>query len=205
MNRKLPIHPNGFTLLEVLIALAILAMTMTAIMGRQGNILQYTHYIRHATVAAQIARIRLLEVEHVQRQDCFETEEGEVFDEQCGEDGLFEEFHCVIICEKMDANEEILEGITAQVENMVKGVSGDEDLSALTGREQLAGGMETMMPAMDPAALAQAAAMLTGFIPTFLQIMDQKVRKVTLTVTWKEGRKEREQVFTQYVVNTKES
>jgi prepilin-type N-terminal cleavage/methylation domain-containing protein len=196
---------RGFSLLEVLIALAILSMTMTAILGRQGNILQYSHFIRHATISAQIARVRLLDVEHVYRKDCFETEDGQVFDDACGDEGLFRDFHCNITCVRMEADEQVIEEINGQVEQMMSALSGNEDLDELSDRTQLSGGVESMMPSIDPAMMAQAAGMLTGFIPTFIQILDQKVRKVTLIVTWQEGKKTRTQTFSQYIVNTTES
>jgi prepilin-type N-terminal cleavage/methylation domain-containing protein len=57
------VKKRGFTLLEALIAIAILAGLMTAIFGVQASAIQGVRYARDLQVAALLARAKMLEIE----------------------------------------------------------------------------------------------------------------------------------------------
>ena len=62
---------RGFTLLEALIAIAILASLMTAIFGVQASAIQGVRYARDLQVAALLARAKMLEIEWRLKRDGF--------------------------------------------------------------------------------------------------------------------------------------
>ncbi len=76
---------GGFTLLEVLIAVAILGVSLTSLLGSQIESMQATRYARQLSAAAFLAEYQLVEIEWQQRKDGWQTSDvtyqGD-FDEQ---------------------------------------------------------------------------------------------------------------------------
>jgi len=66
----------GFTLLEVMIAIGILAMMMTAIYGLQANAMRSVSYARDTQMASLLAREKMLELEWLLRKDNFALTEA---------------------------------------------------------------------------------------------------------------------------------
>ncbi|MEE9386281.1 MAG: prepilin-type N-terminal cleavage/methylation domain-containing protein [Nannocystaceae bacterium] len=60
---------GGFTLLEVLIAVAILAVSLSSLFGSQLASLRATQYARGLTAAAFLAEYQLLEIQETMRKD----------------------------------------------------------------------------------------------------------------------------------------
>jgi general secretion pathway protein I len=61
--------PRGFTLLEVLVALAVLAIALTSIYRLQGQTYLMSASARFYSIAPQLARIKLAEVERQKFKD----------------------------------------------------------------------------------------------------------------------------------------
>jgi general secretion pathway protein I len=76
---------RGFTLLEVMIALSILALSLTVVAGINANSFQSSNYARGLTVATLLARSKMLEVEIELQEDGFAQgdvdEDGDFSDE----------------------------------------------------------------------------------------------------------------------------
>jgi type II secretion system protein I len=66
-------NDEGFTLLEVLVAVAILALSLTSLLGSQIESMQATRYARQISAAAFLAEYQLIEIEWEQRQDGWQT------------------------------------------------------------------------------------------------------------------------------------
>jgi len=62
---------HGFTLLEVMISLAILALALTTIAGINANSFESSNYARGLTVATLLARSKMLDIELELEQDGF--------------------------------------------------------------------------------------------------------------------------------------
>lgn len=62
---------RGFTLLEVMISLAILALALTTIAGINANSFESSNYARGLTVATLLARSKMLDIELELQQDGF--------------------------------------------------------------------------------------------------------------------------------------
>ena len=69
-----PVGPDdGFTLLEVLVAVAILAISLTSLLDSQLASMQATRYARQLSAAAFLAEYQLVEIEFQQRRDGWQT------------------------------------------------------------------------------------------------------------------------------------
>ena len=79
---------RGFTLLEVMISLAILAVAMVAISDLNGGAVQMHYYARRSTQATLLLRSKMLDIEEQLHKDGFSD-----FDDE--KHGTFEEeqFH----------------------------------------------------------------------------------------------------------------
>ncbi len=60
---------TGFTLLEVMVAVGILAMSLTSLLSSQMASLRATRYARDVTIASFLAEYQLVEVEWLMRKD----------------------------------------------------------------------------------------------------------------------------------------
>ena len=56
---------SGFTLLEVLVAVAILALSLTSLLGSQIESMQATRYARQISAAAFLAEYQLIEIRNL--------------------------------------------------------------------------------------------------------------------------------------------
>lgn len=76
---------RGFTLLEVMIALSILALSLTVVAGINANSFQSSNYARGLTVATLLGRSKMLDVELKLQEDGFaqgDTEEDGDFSDE---------------------------------------------------------------------------------------------------------------------------
>ena len=62
---------RGFTLLEVMIALAILAVSLTILIGTQANSVHMTERASRMSAAAMLARSQMIDIEHELLSDGF--------------------------------------------------------------------------------------------------------------------------------------
>jgi len=159
-----------------MIALAILAVSFTALLGTQSQAMVVTHYIRSVTVASMLARSKLTELEHHYKKEGFDT-----FDETEGgdfsEEG-YSDYKWEVTLEKIEADEAALEQIMAQVPT-----DPDEVKSMMTSSGPLAG--------LDLGTMQFNPGMIFSGLPAFLEQLGEKVRKVTFEITWPEGRRGR--------------
>ncbi len=181
---------RGFTLLEVMIALSILAVSFAALLGSQSSAVVLTRYINGITVASMLARSKMLDLEHQLKKDGFDA-----FDED-RESGDFSdeghpEFEWEALIEKIEIDEGAIQNL---LENAPQ--SREEVVSRLMDNPQLQG--------MDLSSLNFNPSMIYSFVPTAIEILGEKVRKCTLTITWKDGKKERRLEVQTYFVQHEE-
>jgi len=178
---------HGFTLLEVMVALAILAASLVAISEVVGGALRNHVRAQQLDVATLLARGKMVEV-----QAAYERKGFRDFDDS--EDGTFEE----------EGHPEIrwkLEVRRPTVELGPKAV-----FAALSGGKTL----EELLPPPDQAPqLARFQTIINAMMQTTLTQIGEKlkssVREVRLTVSWQDGRTvESFDVVTHLVVITPE-
>ncbi len=175
-------NEKGFTLLEVLIALAILASALTVLMGTMANSGQQAVFSNDLTRASQLARSKMIDVEYEIMEEGFQTSDqtlsGNFSDE--GYPDIEWEAKILIVEIPETAKEEFLAKINAQL-------FGGESQGALQGN----------------AAFSAMLPMLIGQLPEMINNIGQKVRKVELTVEFPWAGDMFPIKVTQYVVDPK--
>lgn len=77
---------RGFTLLEVMVALSILALALVAIAGINANSFESSNYAKHITVATLLARSKMIDIEEELRKDGFGSD-AKTWDGDFSEEG----------------------------------------------------------------------------------------------------------------------
>ena len=203
---------RGFTLLEVLVAIAILGLGLTVILGSQVGLFTNAARGEHLTVATNLARCKMGEIEvkllSLGYQLTDEHDEGTCCE---GEDEHDEGYHCVWKIERVTLPELPLNGLDGGTNNPAG--DGGLDLGAiglLTGLNQPGG--QQLGDKAKPADLAQtlssapnpmglAPMMMSMVYPSLKPMLEASIRKVSVTVQYKEGKFDRELAITQYVTD----
>jgi len=170
----------GFTLLEVMIAMAILALALVAIMDGQGSAIVAARKSRTIEVATLLAREKMellsLDVEKNGFTDEKETscDEG-TFGDHGREDIRWKA--CVI---KVEMNLNITD--VGAIANAIMGGDGEDGEGDGAGADAEGGGGALAAMGLDPSMLGFALEML----PMITDQLSQAIRRVELTVSWSE-------------------
>lgn len=170
---------EGFTLLEVLIALAILASALTVLMGTMANSGQQAAFANDLTTSSMLARSKMIDLEYELMEEGFSTS-AQTFRGNFSEEG-----HPAIVWEATvqpveipeSAKEDFLGQINAQL-------FGGQSEGALKGN----------------AAFSAMLPMLIGQLPEMINRIGQKVRRVDLVVSFPFGGNTYPIHVTEYVV-----
>jgi len=186
---------RGFTLLEVMIAVAILGLSLTAIFSSEVGAANVAARARRQNVAATLARCKMGEIEQVIAIEGLPAIEKKDTD-GCCEHAPVEGFECDWLVERIILPEFGAQGGEEEDEDGVVTTSKrinqelDEAATAETTQQVLAG---------ESGNLAMLALQL-GF-PILKPFLEEQVRRATVTVRWKEGPKERGFDVIQFLVS----
>ena len=199
---------RGFTLLEVLVAIAILGLGLTVILSSQVGLFAGIAHSQKLSFATSLARCRMSEVEEELVKDGFplidQAESG-----PCCEDEKDPEFGCSWKIETVELPDPPLASLEDGMLGEDGGVGGP--LGALAelqmggpgaiGGDGGAGDLAGFLgESMGDAGVEGIASMFMGIVyPQLKPMLETSIRKVTVSVTWKEGSKDRELAVTQYV------
>jgi general secretion pathway protein I len=185
---------HGFTLLEVMVAMAILAMSLAAIFDVVGGALRNHERTRHLELATLLARGKLAEVEAKFEEDGFrdfdQTEEG-TFDEEGHPEVAWSviavkptvELGAEGVVKALTGADGGLEGLLGLTPGSLGG-SGPTGASAGGAGGAPGGGAAALASSpMAAAALASIKVQLTALG----EEIKKGVRQLRLTVSWKEG------------------
>ena len=175
-------RPHGYTLMEVLVALTILATGLTILLGAQASSARMSERANAMALAALLARSKMIDIEHELLQDGFSDMEERMNGDF--RDNGFDDIEWEAIVEVIEITPEAQEEFNSTIYNQLFG-DGDEG-GALSG----SAGVSSFLP------------MIMAMIPEQLNAITTRSRKVTLIISWKEGR-DTELTLTvqQYVVN----
>ena len=176
---------GGFTLLEVMVSLAILAGSMLAVSQMTSAALRNHARAARLEVATLLARGKLAGL-----QDAFEKDGFRDFDQ--ADEGSFESDGHPEVRWKLEVLRPQVELGPDQILAMLLGAQGEEsglDLASLLGGKAKEGtdpqsGIETVFP-----GAAGMAGMLQLQLTKIGEQIKQGVREIRLTVSWKEGAK----------------
>ena len=176
---------GGFTLLEVMVSLAVLAGALMAVSELSGSALRNYGYARDLSVATLLAREKMAEITEKYEDSGFtdfdETEEGTFADQ--GQPGM----HWKLLLQRPDAKMS-----PDQLLSALLGAGGDD-----TGTQDLIGKLLGTAGASAGASGPTAAGaggfmggVLQSQITAFTEELKKGVRRVTLVVSWKDGKTE---------------
>lgn len=207
---------RAFTLLEVMVAMAILAMGLTIILSSQAGLFAATQRVQAETYASSLMRCKMSEVELALEQEGFPLIEQSDSGDCC--EGADSDFTCEWTVQTVElpqpatfSDTENLEGETNEADaaaltasplgtplgdaaaispmdgSALSGVAGMDDLAGTLGDSAQGGGM---------------IGMALGLVyPTLKPMLEASIRKVKVAVIWNEGSKVRRFEAVQYVTN----
>ena len=188
---------SGFTLLEVMISLAILSVSLVAISGLNGGAVAMEAYSRRATEATLLLRAKMNDLEDQLHKDGFSD-----FDDD--KRGTFEEEGAPDYAWRAEILKPDVQIDPAQLLAML-GV-GQAKTSGATGSSSTSGGGNTLAQSVAAAAGIMGtsgtsgptaatggplAGLLQGQAQGFIETLKKSVREVRVTVSWKDGKEER--------------
>jgi general secretion pathway protein I len=199
---------RGFTLLEVMISLAILAVSLVAVSGLNGGAVAMHAYGRRATQATLLLRGKMLDVEDELQKNGFSDFDDEKHGDFSDEGAAGYAWSAEVL--KPDVQLD-----PAQLLSLVgaggQGQSGQGKSGSIAGAASaLAGSLLGGQPAggAAPGGGSATASLLTGPMGgmlqtqarTFIEELKKSVREIRLTVSWADGRDQRSVSASQIVV-----
>ncbi len=222
---------RGFTLLEVMVAVAILGLSLTVILSAQAGLYASGGYAQHLSLATGLARCRMSELEErllkLGYPELEEHDEGVC----CGDESRGD-MKCTWDIVKIElpaasTNDPLasltggggfgdggpLGGGSATSGAPSQAAGGLGPLGALVGAASnpasigsiTDGGLSNLSGALAAGAAGGTSALaplVMGFVyPQLKPMLEASIRKVTVKVVWREGVRSRELVLTQYLTN----
>jgi hypothetical protein len=181
---------RGFTLLEVMIALGILFTSLAVLIYRTTANIHTAERAEALGVATDLSRAKMYEIEEMLLKDGFQELEQEEHGDFSEEDHREVEWEARI--EKVELpGLNNLAALAGSGEEGAEGAEGGGEVadSPLAGLLAMGGG---------DAGGAAGASFLSSQFELISQVLEQSIRKVTLTVTWKVGTREEELVSSAY-------
>jgi general secretion pathway protein I len=208
---------RAFTLLEVMVAVAILGLALTVILSAQAGLYAASTHVQNETVAIGMVRCKMGEIEEELLRLGY-PELDQIEDGACCEDQTPDKMRCSWKVERIE-----LPNPPTFAEDNPAGDSASLDMSSPTGGAAspfgaLLGGGNGPLPSAgvdgglssfgsmvggdSSGGMAGIAPMVMSLVyPTFKPMLEASIRKVTVTVQWKEGINDRDLVVVQYVTN----
>ncbi|NTX04229.1 MULTISPECIES: prepilin-type N-terminal cleavage/methylation domain-containing protein [Myxococcus] len=182
---------SGFTLLEVVVALAILGLALMAIFDLNAGAVSNHVYTKRLTVASLLARAKMTDVEQKLYDDGFSPDDDEESGDFSDEGWSQFKWKARIIAPKLDGvSPDQLIGALFNLP--IGGGDSDDPMSGIAslfgggaggGKDGASSGPQPAGGGLGGAAMGMAQPMFTQMV----QQLTQTVREVHLTVYWQEG------------------
>ncbi len=172
---------RGYSLLEVLIALAILAATLTVLMGTQATSNQQAVFANELTRASQLARGKMVDLEYEVMKEGFSTNDQRM--SGTFRDEGYPNIRWEATVEPVEIPEEAEEELLAKINS------------------QLFGGVDSEGALQGNAAFSSMLPMLISQFPAIINRIGQKVRRVELTVEFLYGGRSHPITLVEYIVD----
>ena len=190
---------SGFTLLEMMVAMAILSGALTwLVVGMSRNITAENH-AKLITTATFLVRGKLNEFE----DDLYDKGFGEFDKEQSGtfDDKGFQRFGWHIVVDKVELpNTEQMQTVLTKAreaqQTLAGGAPGASPPPGATGGSGSLG-------SADSNPLSASAGALAGQFGIIKDVLEQGIRRVTVSVNWYEGKKPQQVAITAYYTDVR--
>jgi general secretion pathway protein I len=203
---------RGFTLMEVMVAVAILALALTAIFSSEAGAIKAAHRARRTGIATLLARCKMNEVEEQVLKEGLPAID-DMGSDSCCVDGEVEGFRCeweikrIVLPDDIfnnsldDEGDGPLDSLAQQFGGTAEGSATDApsglDLTGAIGSS--AGGPVMDMLAGGPGdALAEMAIQFT--YPILKPSFEEQIRRATVRVIWNEGTQVKDFEVVQFLV-----
>ncbi len=160
---------RGFTLLELMIAAFILAMAAAILMGTQSTSLRLMGYANNTSVITMLTRAKMQDIEYeVHRtiqEDGVKEDYVEEYEGDYSDDG-YPDIRWNALVQSIELTDEASNDFVESVTNQLYGM-GDEG-GTLSGNT----------------TVTQFLPLMVSFMPTIINQLGQRIRKISLTTTW---------------------
>jgi len=216
---------GGFTLLEVMVATAILGLTLTVILSAEGGLAASNKSTANVGMAISLARCKMTEAEDKLLRFGFPIVDDVQTDQSCCNDDEVVGFKCDMRTELIlmpnppttsldggglslsasSSPSAALSGVLPpDLPGALAGLGTDGGLATLNldGGLQNIGSMVTQQMGGSGMGTQGLLSMVMGFVYPFIKpMMEASIRRITVTVRWHEGVKPKEFSLLQYVTN----
>jgi general secretion pathway protein I len=217
---------RGFTLLEVMVAVAILGLSLTVILSAQAGLYSGGAYAQHTSVAVGLARCRMTELEERLAKLGYPAVDTND-DGACCEDDSRQDMRCSWKIERVELPQAKPPDLSpaSSSGSLSLGSSGfgappgapppggagmgaggplgalaqlATNPGALSGDAGVSGIASSLTQGMGGAGGIEAMAMSFVY-PMLKPMLEESIRKLTVTVSWHEGTQSRDMTIVQYV------
>jgi general secretion pathway protein I len=217
---------RGFTLLEVMVAVAILGLSLTVILSAQAGLYSGGAYAQHTSVAVGLARCRMTELEErLAKLGYPEVDTND--DGACCEDDSRQDMRCSWKIERVELPQAKPPDLSPASSSGAMSLGGSAfgappggsppggaapgaggplgaltqlatNPGALSGDAGIGGIASTLTQSMGGAGGIESMAM-TFVYPMLKPMLEASIRKLTVKVSWHEGTQNRDITIVQYV------
>ena len=160
---------RGFTLLELMIAIFILALAATILLGTESTSMRMMGYANNMAVINMLTRAKMqdleYEVQHQVKEEGVEEDYFEDYDGDYGDQG-YDDIYWSAKVQSIELSDEAANDFSESVMAQIYG-TGDEG-GTLSGNTTITQFLPTMV----------------GFMPMIINQLGQRIRKITLTTSW---------------------
>lgn len=203
---------RGFSLLEVMVAVAILGLALTVILSAQGGLSAGNRSAQNLGLAGSLARCKMTEVEEKLMRNGYPDIDETETEVSCCDNTEHEIFTCDTKVEKVELPAPATNGADAGLDlgglaaPLTSGSAGGGPLGGLN----LDGGLQGLgAQVTGQMGAGGAGGMLDSVMamvyPSLKGMMETSIRRVTITVRWKEGPNAKELPLIQLVTNPQRS
>ncbi len=198
---------RGFSLLEVMVALAIFGLMISGILAAQGGLAASNKKAANMGQATTLARCKMTELEEKMMKLGFPALDDIDNGVLCCEGAEMTTFTCdykvekIILPDPPQSSADLDGGAAAKLLGMT--ADGGAPSAALDFDGGGLGAMSTMLGAQTGSGGAAGLVdMAMGIVyPMMKPMMEASIRKITVTVRWKEGPNPNEFVLAQYITS----
>ena len=201
----------GFTLLEVMVALAILGAVLVTVLSAQGGLAASNASGRNLAAATNLGRCKMTELEEFLYTKGFSVADEHETDRPCCADKDNAKFHCAWNVERVELPQ--LPAPDAGAALVGAGGSSGAPGGALGALAGLASGgadggipdISKVLSGGDPSGSGGGIVeMVMGMVyPSLKPALERAIRKVTVKVEWQEGQKPKSFELVQYVTDVR--